>query len=83
MEKQWKSNDEQVCMIFHEMVNAHWEDHLKELDIKHVDKGDTVSNYFWSYLLYVCTKQLSSFRVPFNGSTLKGMHHGLLKSGNL
>jgi hypothetical protein len=52
LEKQWKSNDEQVCMIFHEMVNAHWEDHLKELDIKHMDQGDTVSNYFWLYPLY-------------------------------
>jgi hypothetical protein len=52
LEKQWKSNDEQVCMIFHEMVNAHWKDHLKELDIKHVDQGDTVSNYFWSCPLY-------------------------------
>lgn len=82
LEKQWKSTDEQVCMIFHEMVNAHWEDHLKELDIKHVDQGDTVSNYFWSCLLYVCAKQLSSFRVSLNGSTLKDMHHGLLKSGN-
>ena len=46
LEKQWKSNDEQVCIIFHEMVNAHWEGHLKELDIKHVDQGDTVSNSF-------------------------------------
>jgi len=83
LEKQWKSDNEQVCMIFHEMVNAHWEDHLKELDIKHVDQDDTVSNYFWSCLLYVYAKQLLSFRVPFNGSTLKDMHHGLLKSGNL
>jgi len=46
LEKQWKTNDEQVCMIFHEMVNAHWEDHLKELDIRHVDQGDTVSYSF-------------------------------------
>jgi len=52
LEKQWKSNNEQVCMIFYEMVNAHWEDHLKELDIKHVDQGSTVSYYFLSCLLY-------------------------------
>jgi hypothetical protein len=44
LEKNWKSNDEQVYTIFCEMVNAHWEDHLKELDIKYVRQGDTVSN---------------------------------------
>ena len=84
LEKQWKSDDEQVCMIFYEMVNAHWEDHLKELDIKHVDQGDTVSNCLWLCLiLCVCAKQLLSFRVPLNGFTLKDMHHGPLKSGKL
>jgi len=46
LEKQWKSDDEQVQVIFYEMVNAHWEDHLKELDIKYVHQGDVVSNYF-------------------------------------
>jgi len=46
LEKEWKSNDEQVYMIFFEMVNAHWEDHLKELDVKHVRKGD-VSTFEW------------------------------------
>lgn len=46
LEKQWKGDNEQVCMIFYEMVNAHWEDHLKELDIKHVDQGDT-STFKW------------------------------------
>jgi hypothetical protein len=40
--KEWKSNDEQLYMIFYEMVNAHWEDHLKELDIKHVKQGNVV-----------------------------------------
>jgi hypothetical protein len=69
LERQWKSNDEEVYMIFNEMVNAHWDNHLKELDIKHVCQGDDVSNYFWSFL-YVCAKQLLSFRVSLNGSTL-------------
>jgi hypothetical protein len=46
LERNWKSNDEQVYMVFCEMVNAHWEDHLKELDIKYVRQGDTVSNWF-------------------------------------
>jgi hypothetical protein len=46
LEKQWKSNDKQLCIIFYEMVNAHWEDHLKELDIRHVRQGDAVSNNF-------------------------------------
>ena len=41
--KAWKSDDEQVYMIFYEMVNSHWEDHLKELDIKHVKQGNAVS----------------------------------------
>jgi hypothetical protein len=41
--KEWKGNDEQVYMIFYELVNAHWEDHLKELDIKHVKHGNAVS----------------------------------------
>jgi len=45
LEKQWKSDDEKVCMIFHEMVNAHWDNHLKELDIKHVCQDDDVSNF--------------------------------------
>jgi hypothetical protein len=43
LEKGWKSNDEQLYMMFYEMVDAHWEDHLKELDIKHVKQGNTVS----------------------------------------
>jgi hypothetical protein len=46
LEKQWKSDDEKLCIIFHDMVNAHWDDHLKELDIKQVHQGDNVSNYF-------------------------------------
>ena len=83
LEKQWKSNNAQLCIIFYEMVNAHWEDHLKELDIRHVRQGDAVSNYFLLCHLYVCAKQLSLFRVTLNGSTLKDMCHGLLKSGNL
>jgi hypothetical protein len=46
IEKKWKSNDEQVYMVFYEMVNAHWEDHLKDLDIKHVKQGNAVSITF-------------------------------------
>ena len=46
LKKGWKSNDEQVYTIFCEMVNAHWEDHLKELDIKYVHQGDAVSDHF-------------------------------------
>ncbi len=42
--KQWKGNDERLHMIFYEMVNAHWETHLKELDIKYVCQGGAVSN---------------------------------------
>ena len=45
--KEWKGNDEQVYMTFYEMVNAHWEDHLKELDIKHVEQGSMVSYGIW------------------------------------
>jgi hypothetical protein len=47
LEKNWKSNDEQVYMVFCEMVNAHWMDHLKELDIKYVQHGDTVSHILY------------------------------------
>jgi hypothetical protein len=49
LNKQWKINDKRLYMIFCEMVNAHREDHLKELDIKHVRQSDghnAVSNYF-------------------------------------
>ena len=48
LEKQWKSNDKQLCMIFNEMVHAHWEDHLKELDIRYIHQGDDVSNHFYA-----------------------------------
>ena len=55
LEKQWKSNNEQLGKIFCEMVNAHWDNHLKELDIRNVQQGDAVSSYFWSYcFVYVC-----------------------------
>jgi hypothetical protein len=46
LKKGWKGNDKQVFMIFSHMVNAHWEDHLKELDIKFVHQGDAVSDHF-------------------------------------
>ena len=54
LEKQWKSDNKQLCIIFYEMANAHWEDHLKELDIRHVHQGDAVSNFLWLCLLYAC-----------------------------
>ncbi|KAI0308209.1 hypothetical protein B0F90DRAFT_1813513 [Multifurca ochricompacta] len=38
--KNWKSNHERTFMTFYEMVNAHWGDHLKELDIKHIRQGE-------------------------------------------
>jgi hypothetical protein len=59
LEKQWRSDDEQLSKIFFKMVEVHQEDHLKELDIKHVQQGDDVSCYFGLCLLYVCAKQLS------------------------
>lgn len=46
LNKDWKYNDEQVMMVFYEIVNAHWEDHLKELDVKHVRRDD-VSTFEW------------------------------------
>lgn len=52
LEKKWKSDDEEICMIFYEMVNAHWEDHLKKLDIKHIRQGDAVSKCF-GYAFYM------------------------------
>ena len=55
-EKDWKTNDEQVHMIFYEIVNAHWENHLKELDIRYVQQGDDVSYYFVK-LFSVCAEQ--------------------------
>ncbi|KAH9044480.1 hypothetical protein EDB85DRAFT_1909713 [Lactarius pseudohatsudake] len=42
----WKYNDEQVMTIFYEIVNAHWEVHLRELDIRYVRGGDAVSYRF-------------------------------------
>jgi hypothetical protein len=42
LSKDWKSNDEQIFAIFYEMVNAHWENHLKEFDIKYIRQGDAV-----------------------------------------
>jgi hypothetical protein len=42
LSKGWKCNDELVMMVFYEMVNAHWGEHLKDLDIKYVRQGDTV-----------------------------------------
>lgn len=47
LNRQWKSSDQELCTIFNQMVNAHWEDHLKELDIRYVHQGDdNVSDYF-------------------------------------
>jgi len=54
LQRGWKSNDEEVYTIFYEMVNAHWEDHLKELDIKHVKQGNAVSDGFVKSLILLC-----------------------------
>jgi hypothetical protein len=43
LRKEWKGNDEALYTFFYEMVNGHWEDHLKGMDIKHVKQGNTVS----------------------------------------
>ncbi|KAI9512594.1 hypothetical protein F5148DRAFT_1162695 [Russula earlei] len=47
LEKGWKGNDEQVYMMFYEMVDAHYKDHLKELDIKHVVRDGDASTFEW------------------------------------
>lgn len=50
LNKDWKCNDEQVMMVFYEIVNAHWEDHLRtELDIEYVRRGDAVSQRLNQY----------------------------------
>ena len=54
LQRGWKSSDEEVYTIFYEMVNAHWEDHLKELDIKHVKQGNAVSDDFVKSLILLC-----------------------------
>ena len=46
LKKDWKSNDKQVMMMFYEIVQAHWEDHLRALDIKYVWHNDAVSHCF-------------------------------------
>ncbi len=47
LNKDWKYNDEQVMMVFYEIVNAHWEDHLgRELDVGYVRRDDAVSHRF-------------------------------------
>lgn len=43
LHRDWKCNDEQVMMVFYEIVNAHWEEHLQELGIKYVRHNDVVS----------------------------------------
>lgn len=50
LNKDWKCNDEQVMMVFYEIVNAHWEDHLKtELGIEYVRRDDAVSQRINQY----------------------------------
>jgi len=44
LNKDWKYNDEQVLTVFYEIVNAHWEEHLKELGVKFV-RYDDVSTF--------------------------------------
>lgn len=46
LNKEWKCDDEQMMMVFYEIVNAHWEDHLRELDIKFVRSDGVVSPSF-------------------------------------
>ncbi|KAI9444800.1 hypothetical protein H4582DRAFT_2179797 [Lactarius indigo] len=48
----WKYNDEQVMTIFYEIVNAHWEDHLKKLDVRYVRRDDT---WLWTVFFSVDT----------------------------
>jgi hypothetical protein len=43
LHRDWKCNDKQVMMAFYEIVNAHWEEHLQELGIKHVQHSNAVS----------------------------------------
>lgn len=40
--RDWKADDGQVWTVFYEIVNAHWEDHLRELDIEYVRGDDAV-----------------------------------------
>jgi hypothetical protein len=46
LNKDWKHNDERVMTVFYEIVHAHWEEHLRELDIKYVRHDDVVSHRF-------------------------------------
>lgn len=43
LHRDWKCNDEQVMMVFYEIVNAHWEEHLRELGLKYVRCNDMAS----------------------------------------
>ena len=45
LHKNWKCSDEQVMMVFYEIVNAHWEEHLQGLGIKYVRQNDVVSTH--------------------------------------
>jgi hypothetical protein len=78
LSKDWKCNDEQVMMIFYEMVNAHWGDHLKELDIRYVRQGDAVSHQPFKLPDALLA---DSYRVPLNGSTPKYTSRGPQRSG--
>ncbi len=71
LNEDWKCNDEQLMMVFYEMVNAHWEEHLRELDIKHVRHNNTVSHSLWIGLL---TSLSTLNRVLFNGYTLRNSY---------
>ncbi|KAI9460587.1 hypothetical protein BJY52DRAFT_1262507 [Lactarius psammicola] len=47
LNEDWKYNDERVMTIFYEIVNAHWEVHLRrDLDVRYVRRDDAVSNHF-------------------------------------
>jgi hypothetical protein len=79
--KDWKSDDEQVMAIFYEMVNAHWESHLKELDIKYIRQGDAVKSFTVQSVPNALLA--NSYRVPLNGYIPKDTGRGPQRSGRI
>jgi hypothetical protein len=72
LNKEWKCDDEQMMMVFYEIVNSHWEDHLRELDIEFVRSDGVVSHYIQPKLTWLsaCLEQ----------GTFVEMHPGQLPS---
>jgi hypothetical protein len=81
LSKDWKFDDEQVMMIFYEMVNAHWEIHLKELDIKYIRQGDAVKSFTVQGVPN--TLLANSHRVPLNGYIPGDTSRGSQRSGRI